>query len=67
MCMISMDIILEAIKRVCKCLEDICNDIECKIDSGCCQTYKHVHSRESVEDKNDELKIDFKKYSNNIE
>ena len=62
-----MDAIVDVINRTCKFLEDICNDTECKIDSGCCQTYKHIHSKESVEDKNEELKNDLKKYSNNIE
>ena len=45
-----MDAILSVINRTMSCLEDICNDIECKIDSGCCQTYKHVHVKEPVEE-----------------
>ena len=51
------------------CLEDVFNDIECKIDSGRCQTYKHVHLKDPTEvftdqgknlDKNTELKINLK-------
>ena len=64
-----MDIILNVFNRTMNCLEDVFNDIECKIDSGCCQTYKHVHLKDPTEvftdqgenlDKNTELKINLK-------
>ena len=38
--------------------------------SECCQTYKHVHYKEPIEenmDENNELKNDLKKSDNNIE
>jgi len=66
-----MDVILNVINKTCKCLEDICNNIECKMESACCQTYKHVHLKESDSDKNldknNELKNDFKKSALSIE
>ena len=45
----SMDVIADIINRTCKFLEDICNDTECKIDSGCCQTHKHAHLKDPTE------------------
>jgi hypothetical protein len=29
------------------CLEGICNDIECNIDSGCCHTHKQLHDKQN--------------------
>ena len=65
-----MVVIVSVFNRTMNCLEGIFNDTDCKIDSGCCQTYKHVHYKEPIEenmDKNNELKNDFKKSDNNIE
>ena len=65
-----MDVILSFFNRTMNCLEGICNDIECNIDSGCCHTHKKIHDKEPIEenmDKNNELKNDLKKSDNNIE
>ena len=52
-----MDIIFSVFNRTMNCLEGICSDIECNIDSGCCQTHKQIHSSEHKnEEKYDELK-----------
>ena len=39
--------------RTMSCLEGICNDIECNIDSGCCQTHKKMHDKTN---QNEDLK-----------
>ena len=41
-----MDTIMSVFNRTMNCLEGIFNDIECKIDSGCCQTHKQIHVSE---------------------
>ena len=41
-----MDGIISIFNRTINCLEGIFNDIECKIDSGCCQTHKQIHKQE---------------------
>ena len=41
-----MDVIISIFNRTISCLEGIFNDIECKIDSGCCQTHKQIHVSE---------------------
>ena len=46
--------------RTMSCLEGICNDIECNIDSGCCQTHKKMHDKNEKETKNDLTEIDLK-------
>ena len=58
-----MDVILSFFNRTMNCLEGIFNDIECKIDSGCCQTQKQIHVSEHKErgNKNDLKEIDLKK------
>ena len=59
-----MDVILSFFNRTMSCLEGICNDIECNIDSGCCQTHKQIHVSEhknEEEIKNDLKEIDLKK------
>jgi hypothetical protein len=48
-----MDIIMSIFNRTMSCLEGICNDIECNIDSGCCQTHKKMHDKTN---QNDDLK-----------
>ena len=59
-----MDMIMSIFKRTMSCLEGICNDIECSIDSGCCRTHKKMHDKTVQTDdlKENELKEkDFKK------
>ena len=56
-----MDMIMSVFTRTMDCLEGICNDIECNIDSGCCQTHKQIHvsehkNEEVNEQPNNELK-----------
>ena len=52
-----MDVILSAFNRTVTCLEGIVNDIECQIDSGCCQTHKQIHTSEHKDDEiNSEIK-----------
>ena len=52
-----MDVLLSAFNRTMTCLEGIFNDIECKIDSGCCQTHKQIHASEHKnEEPENELK-----------
>ena len=56
--------------RTMNCLEGICDDVECNIDSGCRHTHKQMHSKDTTEktlDKNNELKNDLKKSIPNIE
>ena len=43
-----MDIISSVFKRTMNCLEGICNDIECELDSGCCHTRKKMHDKETT-------------------
>ena len=65
-----MDMIMSIFTRTMNCLEGICNDVECNIDSGCCHTHKKMHSTDPTEenlDKNNELKNDLKKSNPNIE
>ena len=65
-----MDMIMSVFTRTMNCLEGICDDIECNIDSGCCHTHKQIHSKDSIKenlDKNNELKNDLKKSIPNIE
>ena len=38
-----MDVIEKVFNRIVDCLEGICNDIECQLDSGCCHTHKKIH------------------------
>ncbi len=52
-----MDVLLSAFNRTMTCLEGIFNDIECKIDSGCCQTHKQIHVSEN---KNEETENELK-------
>ena len=42
-----MDMIMSIFTRTMNCLEGICNDIECNIDSGCCHTHKQLHEKQS--------------------
>ena len=42
------------------CLEGICNDIECQLDSGCCHTHKKMHDKENQT-------VDLKENENKIE
>ena len=47
--------------RTMNCLEGICDDVECNIDSGCCQTHKQIHvsehkNGEATEEMKNELK-----------
>ena len=59
-----MDMIMSIFTRTMNCLEGICNDIECNIDSGCCHTHKQIHVSEhkNEEDiKNDLKENDLKK------
>ena len=42
-----MDMILNIFTRTMNCLEGICNDIECNVDSGCCHTHKQLHDKHS--------------------
>jgi len=44
--------------RTMNCLEGICDDIECNIDSGCCHTHKKMHDKTVQTDdlKENELK-----------
>jgi len=56
-----MDVIISVFNRTISCLEGIFNDIECKIDSGCCQTHKQIHIKDEKEEtKNDLKEIDLK-------
>ena len=41
-----METILKVFGRIMACLEGICNDIECQLDSGCCHTHKKIHEKE---------------------
>ena len=50
-----MDVIVSVFNRTLNCLEGIFNDIECKIDSGCCQTHKQIHVKTE-----EDIKIDLK-------
>ena len=43
--------------RTMNCLEGICNDIECNIDSGCCHTHKKMHDKTLQTDDLKENKI----------
>ena len=59
-----MDTIMSIFARTMNCLEGICDDIECNIDSGCCHTHKKMHDKTVQTDdlKGIELKEkDFKK------
>ena len=59
-----MDMIMSIFNRTMNCLEGICDDIECNINSGCCQTHKQIHVSEhknEEEIKNDLKEIDLKK------
>ena len=71
-----MDVALSVFNRTMNCLEGIVNDIECKIESGCCQTYKHAHlkdpteiltSQEEILNKNSLNENDLKRSHPNIE
>ena len=42
-----MDMIMSIFNRTMNCVEGICNDIECNIDSGCCHTHKKIHEKET--------------------
>jgi hypothetical protein len=55
-----MDVIVKVFNRIVDCLEGICNDIECQLDSGCCHTHKKMHDKESQT-------IDLKENENKIE
>jgi len=52
--------IMSVFNRTMNCLEGIFNDIECKIDSGCCQTHKQIHVKSEEETTNDLKEIDLK-------
>ena len=52
-----MDMIMSIFTRTMNCLEGICDDVECNIDSGCCQTHKRIHVSEH---KNEEAEIELK-------
>ena len=52
-----MDMIMSIFTRTMNCLEGICDDVECNIDSGCCQTHKQIHVSEH---KNEETEIELK-------
>ena len=52
-----MDMIMSIFTRTMNCLEGICDDVECNIDSGCCQTHKQIHVSEH---KNEEAEIELK-------
>jgi hypothetical protein len=60
-----MDVIVSVFNRTINCLEGIFNDIECKIDSGCCQTHKQIHVKTEedikIDLKENDLKTDLKK------
>jgi hypothetical protein len=60
-----MDVIVSVFNRTLNCLEGIFNDIECKIDSGCCQTHKQIHVKTEedikIDLKENDLKTDLKK------
>ena len=60
-----MDVIISIFNRTINCLEGIFNDIECKIDSGCCQTHKQIHVKTEedikIDLKENDLKTDLKK------
>ena len=58
-----MDVIVKVFNRIVDCLEGICNDIECQLDSGCCHTHKQIHVKTEDEIKNDSKENDLK---NNI-
>ena len=57
-----MDMIMSIFTRTMNCLEGICNDIECNIDSGRCQTHKQIHVTEhkNGETENELKEKDFK-------
>ena len=55
-----MDMLINVFNRTMTCLEGIFNDIECKIDSGCCQTHKQIHVKSEDDSKNDLKEIDLK-------
>ena len=42
-----MDMIINVFNRTMTCLEGICDDVECNIDSGCCHTRKKMHDKEN--------------------
>jgi hypothetical protein len=50
-----MDVIISVFNRTLNCLEGIFNDIECKIDSGCCQTHKQIHVKTEEETSKNDL------------
>ncbi len=56
-----MDVILKVFGRIMDCLEGICNDIECQLDSGCCHTHKQIHVKSEDEIKNELKENDLKK------
>ena len=55
-----METILKVFGRIMECLEGICNDIECQLDSGCCHTHKQIHGKSEEETKNELKEIDLK-------
>ena len=60
-----MDVIANIINRTCTCLEGICNDIECVLDSGCCHTHKKIHGVDSSGDLKD-IELNEKNNSNDL-
>ena len=50
-----MDVIVKVFYRIVDCLEGICNDIECQLDSGCCHTHKQIHVKTEEETSKNDL------------
>ena len=55
-----MDVFEKVFNRIVDCLEGICNDIECQLDSGRCHTHKQIHVKTEDEIKNDSKENVFK-------
>ncbi len=47
-----MDVIVKIFNRILDCLEGICNDIECQLDSACCHTHKKIHETRETQTNN---------------
>ena len=57
---IDMDMIINVFNGTMTCLEGIFNNLECKIDSGCCQTHKQIHVSEQTLEEGNETNNDSK-------
>ena len=55
-----MDMLMSIFNRTMNCLEGVFNDIECKVDSGCCHAHKQIHGKSEEETKNELKEIDLK-------